>query len=181
LVGGPGKDWVLGGNEVRALGGKKNLGGGSGNDAVFGGTGSDSVLGGSGNDDLGGGSGSDNMVGAEGRDILNGEDGSDSLLGGEGPDWLVNGPMRETTKNTKNTLSGGDGDDALISNNRPASRDKVTCGGGFDRVVAGTKDLTAPDCERVRRGPTPEQEIDELFAELGFGEVLEGLAPDPLE
>jgi hypothetical protein len=99
-------------------------------------------------------------------------------LGGGGPDWLVNGPLRETSKNT---LSGGDGDDALISNNRPARRDKVSCGGGLDRVVADTEDLVAPDCERVTRGPTPEQEIDELFAELGFGEVFEGLAPDPLE
>jgi hypothetical protein len=57
----------------------------------------------------------------------------------------------------------------------------VSCGGGFDRVVADTKDLVAPDCERVRRSPTTEQEDDELFVELGFGKVLEGLAPDPLE
>jgi Ca2+-binding RTX toxin-like protein len=117
-------------------------------------------------------------VGAEGRDIVDGAQGSDSLVGGEGSDWLVNGPLRETSKNT---LSGGDGDDALISNNLPARRDKVSCGGGFDRVVADTKDLVAPDCERVRRGFTPEKEIDELFVELGFVEVIEGTAPDPLE
>src|SRR5918998_2616515 len=178
LVGGPGKDWVLGGNEVRALGGKKNLGGGSGNDAVFGGTGSDNVLGDSGNDDLGGGRGSDSVVGAQGRDIVDGDLGSDSLVGGEGPDWVVNGPLRETSKNT---LSGGDGDDALISNNRPAKRDKVSCGGGYDRVVADTKDLVAADCERARRGFTPQKVIDELFVELGFVEVIEGTAPDPLE
>ena len=163
---------------MRALGGKKNLGGGSGNDAVFGGTGSDNLLGDSGNDDLGGGRGSDSLVGAEGRDIVDGDQGSDSLVGGEGSDWLVNGPLRETSKNT---LSGGDGDDAFISNNLPARRDKVTCGGGYDRVVADTKDLVAPDCERVRRGPTTEQEDAELFVKLGFRKVLEGLAPDPLE
>ena len=57
----------------------------------------------------------------------------------------------------------------------------MSCGGGFDRVAADTKDLVAPDCERVRRGPAAEQELAEMFEELGFVEVLEGLAPSPLE
>jgi hypothetical protein len=97
-------------------------------------------------------------------------------VGGDGPDWLVDGPLRDTSEDT---LSGGDGDDALIANNRPARRDIVSCGSGFDRVVADTKDRVASDCERVRRGPTSEQEIDALFVELGFRKVDEGLAPDP--
>jgi Ca2+-binding RTX toxin-like protein len=177
LLGGEGKDYVLGGNERIPLGGDKNLAGGPGNDAVFGGNGSDTVLGGSGNDDLGSGRGSDSVAGEEGRDIVNGQAGSDHLAGGEGPDWVVTGDLRETSKNT---LSGGEGDDALIASNRPAVRDVVSCGGGFDLVVADRKDLVAPDCERVRRGVS-EQEIDELFAELGFVEVFEGLAPSPFE
>ena len=57
----------------------------------------------------------------------------------------------------------------------------MSCGGGFDRVAADTKDLVAPDCERVRRGPAAEQELAEMFEELGFAEVLEGLAPSPFE
>jgi Ca2+-binding RTX toxin-like protein len=179
LLGGPGKDWVLGGNELRPQGGDKNLAGGPGNDAVFGGNGPDNVLGGSGNDDVGGGRGSDSsVVGEEGRDIVNGDRGSDRVVGGEGPDWLVDGPLRETSKDT---LSGGDGNDAFIVNNRPATRDLVSCGGGFDRVAADTKDLAAPDCERVRRGPNAEQELDALFEELGFVAVFEGLAPSPFE
>jgi hypothetical protein len=177
LTGEQGKDWVLGGNERIPLGGDKNLAGGPGNDAVFGGNGSDKVLGGSGNDDSGGGRGSDSVAGEEGKDIVDGGPGSDRLSGGVGPDWVVNGPLRETSKNT---LSGGDGDDALIANNRPARRDVVSCGGGFDLVVADTKDLVAPDCERVRRGVS-EQEIGALFEELGFVEVFEGLAPSPFE
>ena len=176
LLGGPGKDWVLGGNEVRPLGGDKNLLGGSGNDGMFGGTGPDNMLGGSGNDRLGGGPGSDRMMGNEGRDVVDGDSGPDHLFGGEGPDWVSSGPLRDTSRNT---LSGGDGDDALISNNRPATRDVVSCGRGFDIVVADSEDLVAPDCERVRRGPTTEQEDDELFFRLGFVEVDEGLPPDP--
>ena len=33
--------------------------------------------------------------------------------------------------------------------NRPAGKDVVTCGSGFDRVFADRDDLLAPDCERV--------------------------------
>jgi Ca2+-binding RTX toxin-like protein len=177
LTGEQGKDYVLGGNERIPLGGDKNLVGGPGNDEVFGGNGSDTVLGSSGNDFLGGGRGSDSVAGEEGRDIVDGQAGSDRLAGGAGPDWVVTGDLRETSRNN---LSGGEGDDALIAKNRPARRDVVSCGGGFDLVVADTKDLVAPDCERVRRGVS-EQEIEELFVELGFVEVFEGLAPSPFE
>jgi Ca2+-binding RTX toxin-like protein len=134
------------------------------------------MVGGSGNDRLSGDPRSDHMRGEEGRDIVDGDSGSDRLFGEAGPDWLNMGDFGEVAKNT---LSGGDGDDALIAINRPARRDIVSCGGGFDRVVADTKDQVASDCERVRRGPTSEQEIDALFVELGFRKVDEGLAPDP--
>src|SRR5215208_7192822 len=167
LVGGGGKDWVLGGNKARPLGGAKTL---------FGGRGPDDMVGGSGNDRLSGDPRPDRMRGEEGRDIVDGDSGSDRLFGGAGPDWLNMGDFGEVAQNT---LSGGDGDDALIANNRPARRDIVSCGSGFDRVVADTKDRVASDCERVRRGPTSEQEIDALFVELGFRKVDEGLAPDP--
>ena len=56
-------------------------------------------------------------------------------------------------------------------------RDKVSCGGGFDRVAADTKDLVAPDCERVRRGAAVHDELWEMFEELGFVKVFDGLAP----
>ena len=161
---------------MRPLGGGKNLLGGPGNDGMFGGRGPDDMVGGSGNDRLSGDPRPDRMRGEEGRDIVDGDSGSDRLFGGGGPDWLNMGDFGEVAKNT---LSGGDGDDALIAINRPARRDIVACGSGFDRVVADTKDQVASDCERVRRGPTSEQEIDALFVELGFRKVDEGLAPDP--
>jgi Ca2+-binding RTX toxin-like protein len=176
LLGGPDKDWLLGGNEVQPLRGEKNMVGGPGNDGMFGGRGPDNMLGGSGNDYASGDPGSDIIVGQEGRDIVDGDSGSDRVVGGGGPDWIVNGPLSETTKNT---LSGGEGDDALIANNRPALRDTVWCGSGFDRVIADSKDQVAPDCEKVRRGAVTDQAANELFVKLGFGEVLEGLAPDP--
>ncbi len=176
LLGGEGKDWVLGGNERRPLGGDKNLVGGPGNDGVFGGKGSDNLLGGSGNDFVAGGNDSDSAVGDEGRNLVNGERGSDRVVGGEGPDWLVDGPFRETDKDT---LSGGDGDDVFFVDNRPATRDIVTCGGGFDRVAADTEDEVAPDCEEVDTGPTAGEDLFEQLEELGFFEIFEGLAPFP--
>ena len=57
----------------------------------------------------------------------------------------------------------------------------MSCGGGFDRVAADTKDVVASDCERVRIGPAVHEELEEMFVELGFVEVFEGLAPSPLE
>jgi Ca2+-binding RTX toxin-like protein len=158
LLGGAGKYWVLGGDERRPFGGDKNLAGGPGNEGVYGGIGPETVVGGPGNDFLGG------------------DHGSDSVVGGEGPDWLVDGPLDETVKDT---VSGDDGDDVIIVNNDPARRDVVSCGGGFDRVAADTKDLVTDDCERVRIGPAVHEELEEMFEELGFVEVFEGLAPDP--
>jgi Ca2+-binding RTX toxin-like protein len=161
LLGGAGKDNVLGGNERRPLGGDKNLAGGPGNDRVLGGL------------------GSDDLVGDSGNDLVDGGRGSDDITGDGGTDLLIDGPFRETDKDT---LSGGDGDDVIASFNRPAARDIVTCGGGFDRVAADTKDVVAPDCERVAVG---EAAIEELIAELeeeGFIETFfGGLPPFPGE
>jgi Ca2+-binding RTX toxin-like protein len=176
LLGGAGKDWVLGGDERRPFGGDKNLAGGPGNEGVYGGIGPETVVGGPGNDFLGGDHGSDSVVGEEGRDYVESGLGSDRIAVGEGPDWLVDGPLDETVKDT---VSGDDGDDVIIVNNDPARRDKMSCGGGFDRVTADTKDLVADDCERVRIGPAAHEELEEMFEELGFVEVFEGLAPDP--
>jgi hypothetical protein len=52
----------------------------------------------------------------------------------------------------KDTLSGGTGRDLIDVFNRPAARDVVTCGGGFDRVRVDRADVVAPDCERVFTG-----------------------------
>jgi Ca2+-binding RTX toxin-like protein len=161
LVGGPGKDAVLGGNERRPQRGDKNLLGESGNDGVLGERGSDRV------------------VGEEGRDLLDGGRGSDRIVGEEGSDWLVDGPFGDTSKD--DTLSGGDGNDVFFVDNGPPTRDIVSCGGGFDRLAADTKDRVAADCEKVRRGPTAGQELnEELEEESGFAEnFFEDLALAP--
>ena len=147
LLGAEGKDWLLTG-ERRALGGNKVSGGGPGNDGVAGGLGSDTVLGGSGNDFVFGDKGSDRaVVGGEGRDDIDGGTGSDRMLGEGGGDLLVDGPIGEASKN--DVLSGGEGDDIFIGDHVPAVKDIVSCGGGFDRVVADTQDVVADDCEKV--------------------------------
>jgi Ca2+-binding RTX toxin-like protein len=165
LQGGEGKDWVVGGNERRPGGGDKNLDGGPGNDGVVGGNGSDDVVGGSGND------------------FVDGWRGSDDITGDGGNDFLFDGPFRETDKDT---LSGGDGDDVFLVYNRPAARDTVTCGGGFDRVGADTKDVVSDDCERVvvdsTAGPFFAHQLFQQLEESGYFEnFFGGLAPSPCE
>jgi Ca2+-binding RTX toxin-like protein len=186
LLGGTGKDWVFGGNERRPFGGEKNLLGGPGNDGVVGGIGSDTLVGGSGNDFVLGDNGPDRVTGAEGRDLVLGGLGADHIVGGEGTDQLISGPFEERATNT---LSGGDGDDIFLVENVPASKDRVSCGRGFDRVVADSKDVVASDCERVRvvRGSFEEviEQEGAFFESLPpavlrfFGTFFERLAPDP--
>jgi hypothetical protein len=158
LLGGPGKDWVLGGNERRLVGGDKNLVGGPGNDGII------------------AGQGSDNLLGSSGNDFLDGGRGSDRVVGEGGIDFLIQGPGGETAKDS---LSGGDGNDVILVDNDPATRDLVTCGSGFDRVVADRRDLVAEDCEKVAVG---EAAVGALFEELDeefFGPFFGGLAPLP--
>jgi RTX calcium-binding nonapeptide repeat (4 copies) len=84
----------------------------------------------------------------EGKDFVDGARGSDRMLGEGGGDFLVDGPLGEGSKN--DVLSGGEGDDILLGDHVPAVRDIVSCGGGFDRVVADSKDVVADDCKKVR-------------------------------
>ena len=153
LAGGAGKDNVLGGNE-RPEGGDKNLDGGSGNDFV------------------GGGRGSDNVAGGSGNDFVDGSSGADNLAGGNGTDVVFDGEFRG---GAKDALSGGDGGDFLGPFNAPANRDLVSCGAGFDRVLADRKDAVAKDCEKVFVG---RDSIDE-FNESIPGSFFRGLPPNP--
>ena len=146
LDGGAGKDNVFDGNERGPKGGDKNLLGGVGNDQVL------------------GGRGSDNLVGGLGSDLVDGGRGSDNIVGGAGAtDVLVDGPFCETSRDNP---SGGDGGDFIAVDNRPAYKDVVTCGDGYDRVVAYRKDAVADDCEEVAVGAAA---IEELFESLPPG------------
>jgi Ca2+-binding RTX toxin-like protein len=164
LRGTNGADNLLGhgGNDVLyALGGNKNLVGGPGNDGVEGGLGSDTLLGGSGNDFADGGPGSDN------------------ISGGEGNDFVVDGERRGSAGAT-DILTGGDGNDVLDAAGKPAGRGFLTCGRGFDRVLADTEDVVAPDCEKVAVGPAAVRELQQQLEDSGyFDRLIEGLAPFP--
>jgi Ca2+-binding RTX toxin-like protein len=48
-------------------------------------------------------------------------------------------------------LSGGAGNDTILSSSGDAARDIITCGDGRDTVEADRGDEVADDCERVRR------------------------------
>jgi len=157
-----------------------NLLGKGGNDILFGLGGRDNLLGGPGKDIvLGGnerraGGGDKNLVGDSGNDAVIGGRGSDNILGEAGNDLVADGPLREFA--TDNLTAGG-GNDVVAVVNRPAFEDIVTCGGGFDRVIADREDVLAPDCERVFVGIGSE---DEFIASIPQS-FFEGLHPEFFE
>ncbi len=123
---------------------------------------------------------------SDGRDLILGGRGANRLVGGEGGDQFITGPIEETSQNT---LSGGGGNDIFLVDNVPASKDIVSCGSGFDRLVADRKDVVAADCERVR---VAHGSIEEVFAQEEkffeslppavsefFNTFFDRLAPDP--
>jgi Ca2+-binding RTX toxin-like protein len=154
-------------------------------------------IGGPGPDTLRGTNGADNLLGRGGNDVLFGLGGSDNLLGEGGKDWifggnerrpgggdksLVGGPGNDGVLGGKGSdnLLGGSGNDVLDLINRPAGKDVVTCGGGFDRVLADRADVVAPDCERVAVGVAAAERLNQQIEESGFYDRLfGGLAPFP--
>jgi Ca2+-binding RTX toxin-like protein len=164
---------------LRGTNGNDNLLGRGDNDILFALNGRDNLLGGPGNDwldthPMGFRRGDKNMVGGSGNDAVIGGRGSDNVLGEEGNDLVADGPDREFSTDN---VSGGDGNDVVAAVNRPAFVDIVSCGGGFDRVLADRKDLLADDCERVFIGFGSE---DEFIASIPQG-FFEGLHPEFVE
>ena len=129
-----------------------NLIGQGGNDIIFGGAGSDNLLGGSGKDALFGGNefdpsrGDMNLVGGSGNYFINAGQGHDNAVGGEGNDLLIDGNLRESSFDN---LVGDSGNDVIVADHVPAFQDVVTCGAGYERVIADRKDTVAADCEKV--------------------------------
>jgi Ca2+-binding RTX toxin-like protein len=134
--------------------GDDNLIGKGGNDRLFGLRGRDNLLGGPGKDWVDthrteARRGDKNLLGGPGNDIVIGGWGSDNVLGQEGNDLLPDGPERDIALDN---VSGGAGTDVIHVASlrlRASAEDIVTCGSGFDRVLADTKDEVAPDCEKV--------------------------------
>jgi Ca2+-binding RTX toxin-like protein len=176
-----------------------------GPDSLMGTNKADNLLARGGNDDLFGLKGRDNLVGGEGKDwviaggpedqsaqgdkILVGGPGNDAVLAGQGADNVVAGGGNdeiidgESREFSHDNISGGAGKDAFFVWHKPAYRDTIVCGSGFDRVLADPKDVVAPDCEWVKilKGP-----IDELLAQeqqfVNSPPIVDleaGLAPPP--
>jgi Ca2+-binding RTX toxin-like protein len=161
---------------LRGTNGADNLSGRGGNDILLALAGKDHLLGGPGKDIVNGGSltepfgGEKDLVGGPGNDAVQGGLGSDDLVGGPGNDFMVDGDFNSQSEDN---LSGGAGNDVIIVANRPAFGDVVSCGRGFDRVLADREDLLAPDCERVVFGLASAEGFFESIPESFF----EGLHP----
>jgi Ca2+-binding RTX toxin-like protein len=175
---------------LRGTHGDDNLIGKRGNDRLFSLNGRDTLLGGpgkdyviSGNEQRSGG-GDKNLLGGPGNDIVLGGWGSDKVVGGEGNDLLADGRPRDVALDI---VSGEAGTDVIFVASlrlKASAEDIVTCGSGFDRVLADTKDVVAPDCEKVvlfRGGSASEyfDQADEFAAEVPPS-FWEGLQPGVL-
>jgi Ca2+-binding RTX toxin-like protein len=157
---------------LRGTNGADNLLGRGGNDDLFGLGGSDNLLGGAGKDNVLGGNehrvlgGDKTLAGGRGIDRILSGFGSDNLSGGPGNDFLEDFEFLSPGHPQEDKVSGGAGNDVVDVLNSPASEaseDIVVCGRGFDRVLADSEDVVAPDCERVSIG---EASIDEFFESI---------------
>jgi Ca2+-binding RTX toxin-like protein len=81
--------------------------------------------------------GEDEIVDGLGKDVVYGGAGSDNLIG-YGGDTSVDG------------FRGAAGDDIIQSVDVPATKDRVSCGSGVDRVDADKADAVSDNCERVK-------------------------------
>jgi hypothetical protein len=147
--GGPGDDWLAGGDSG------DGLAGGTGRDTLYAGAGDDFLVGGGGRDALYGGAGSDEMRDGDGdgrtarpdADLLDGGAGSDTVsyagrtrpvsvdLANPGP---VNGERGEGDRLIDiENLVGGKGADRLAGN---AADNTIDGGGGRDRLIGRAGD-----------------------------------------
>jgi Ca2+-binding RTX toxin-like protein len=147
-----------GGNDkLWALAGNDNLLGGPGKDVVFGGHPSEECC-----NDSNFSGGDKNLVGGDGNDEVDGGRGSDNIVGGRGNDSLFEGAEPDVAK--PDILSAGDGNDVVwVLNWSPRGKDFLSCGSGFDRVIADRTDVIAADCERVFFG---RRHLDDWFESI---------------
>jgi Ca2+-binding RTX toxin-like protein len=180
-IGTDGPDHLVGTN------GDDNLLGKGGNDELFSLAGDDTLLGGTGKDRVWGGrivgsccqdndfSGGDkNVLGGPGNDDVNGGRGSDNILGGRGNDIIFEGAEPDVAK-IDNISAGAGNDGVWVLNWSPVGKDVLSCGSGFDRVLADRTDVIAPDCERVFFGRSKIGAYFNSFPESFW----EGLPPPP--
>src|SRR5215210_7927622 len=157
---------------LRGTNGADNLLGLGGNDWLFSLAGDDNLLGGPGKDVVWGGrfvgsccqdndfsGGNKNLDGGPGNDDVDGGRGSDNIVGGRGNDIMFEGAEPDVARIDR--ISAGAGNDGVwVLNWSPVGKDVLSCGSGFDRVLADRTDVIAADCERVFFG---RRNIDAYF------------------
>ena len=129
---------------INAKAGQDDTYAGRGNDVVEGGDGQDYVDGGKGDDKISGGDGPDvgivgGLFGGSGDDTVSGGDDDDDIYGGTGKDVLLGGPGNDQL----------DGIDENLKNSKAPTKDRFSCGSGFDTVFVDSKDDPPNDCEEV--------------------------------
>jgi Ca2+-binding RTX toxin-like protein len=181
-IGADGPDTLIGTNKADNLlgrGGNDNILGLRGRDNMEGGSGKDWVIAGGFHDQSA--EGDKNLVGGPGNDEMLAGQGSDKVLAEGGNDEIIDSDFREFSHDN---ISGGSGDDAFFVWHKPAFKDTIICGDGFDRVLADPKDVVASDCERVRILQGPNEELlrqEQEFVHYPAIVALEaGLTPPPL-
>ena len=105
---------------------------------------------------MAGGAGDDVLAAEAGNDRLRGDAGRDRLDGGAGNDTLAGGGASDRLTDRRGTdgfgRAGNDRIDARDSSPIDRrGRDRMTCGGGRDTVLADQRDIVQRDCETVRR------------------------------
>ncbi len=132
------------GEFIDALAGNDTVDARAGNDSVLGREGQDTIHGGGGEGAIAGGPDNDTLFGDRRHDVLTGNGGSNQYFGGPGPDTLA---AELSLPGETETLSGGTGDDLIVTND--GVEDDIDCGDGNDTVRADPFDKVAPNCEAV--------------------------------
>jgi Ca2+-binding RTX toxin-like protein len=178
-IGTDGPDTLRGTNKADNLlgrGGNDRLfGGGGGRDNLLGGPGKDSLI--SGIDAFHPSRGDKILVGGPGNDWILPGLGSDVVMGGKGNDLLFHEErLPRTPPDSGDNYSGGPGKDVIIDKGQSTGKDLITCGNGFDWVLADRGDVVAPDCEEVHYRFDP---YEFLFGGIipGAQNFIEGLPP----
>ncbi|WP_415158130.1 hypothetical protein [Maritalea sp.] len=176
-----------GGNDTLAGGlGHDSLSGGTGNDIIHGADGHDMLSGGEGNDELLGQEGNDILFGGAGADIMDGGEGNDTIYaddednlnnirGGEGFDGLIYHGSKNLNFNATvqgfESVSGGDGDDILITSAGKDDNTLLSGGLGKDKLISGaSKDVLVGGAGD-----------DSLYGNAGDDKLIGGAGNDRLE
>jgi len=85
-------------------------------------------------------------TGTSGSDRLTTGNGDDVIRGEAGNDLMIDGTLDEPSRDN---VSAGAGKDVILVDNKPATKDILSCGPSLDRALADRKDVVAADCEKV--------------------------------